>query len=108
MLLHDRVTITTETETGETDAAGRPIVETVEHRLPAQVDPTTTTDGKPDSEQLISRYKVMVKAPDDLSLMQVQQVGWRGWTLRVDGRIQPQMLRGRIHHYEFTSQRVTG
>lgn len=109
MLLHDRVTVTVTTETGEYDSLGRPIVEEAEHRIPAQVDPATTTSGDdPNASQVISRYRVLMQAPEDLDLTSVSEVQWRGRTIRVDGEIQPQMLRGRIHHHEFVSERVSG
>ena len=109
MLFHDRVTVTVTTETGEFDSLGRPIVEEVEHRFPAQVDPATTTSGDdPNASQVISRYRVLMRAPEDLDLTSVSEVQWRGRTIRVDGEIQPQMLRGRIHHHEFVSERVSG
>lgn len=107
MLLHDRVTVISREEVGWDDL-GLPLYEETETLIPAQVDPATTTEGQDQSGQLISRYRVMMKAPHGFDLSDVRSVKWRGETLNVDGRIQPQMLRGRVSHHEFVSQRVTG
>ncbi|TLP75518.1 hypothetical protein [Nesterenkonia sphaerica] len=111
MLLHDRVTVHIPGgETGEYDDLGMPITTPPTTKvLPAQVDPARTADGDDaNSGQLISRYRVMLKAPHGFDPTGVDEVTWRGKTIRVDGRIQPQMIRGRISHYEFTSERVSG
>lgn len=108
MLLHDRVTISEQIPTGEHDAAGRPIYETVEHRMPAQVDPSTTETGQEDSGQIITRFRVMFMPPASLDLATLGEVNWRGRTLRPDGAIMPVMLRGRVHHHEFTTEQITG
>lgn len=108
MLLHDRVAVISREEVGWDDL-GLPIYEDTETMVPAQVDPSTTTAGDdPNTAQVTSRYRVLMEPPAGLDLNGVEEVVWRGTTIRVDGAIQPQMIRGRVHHYEFVSEQVTG
>ncbi|WP_218220232.1 hypothetical protein [Nesterenkonia sp. Act20] len=97
-------------DTGERDAYNQPIIAPPSTQVvPAQVDPASSMDGPDsDTQQIISRYRVMMKLPADVDPAVIEQVTWRGNTLTVDGRIQPQMIRGRISHHEFVSERVTG
>lgn len=108
MLFHDRVAVLRRVEVGRDDY-NQPIYENTEISIPAHVDASTTTPGDdPGSAQIISRYRVMLKFPKGFDVDGTREVIWKGKTLTVDGGIQPQMLRGRINHHEFVTERVTG
>lgn len=108
MFFHDRVGVLIRTEVGR-DNYNRPIFETVERLIPAHVDSTTTTEGsQSNTDQIISRYRVLMRLPADVGADGISEVVWKGKTLRVDGAVQPQMIRGRISHHEFVTEKVTG
>lgn len=110
MLFHDRVSIDGPREIIDYDKYGQPIFGPgTSQVIPAHVGSSSTTDGgQTNAEQLISRYLVLLRFPAGFNVDSVRSVEWRGKTLRVDGAIMPQMLRGRVHHHSFTSERVTG
>ncbi|EXF24379.1 hypothetical protein BG28_06610 [Nesterenkonia sp. AN1] len=108
MLFHDRVAVVSREETGWDDY-GQPIFKNTEISIPAHVDASTTVPGdESNADQVISRYRVILKFPKGFDVDGTREVIWQGKTLRVDGGIQPQTLRGRIHHHEFVTEKVTG
>lgn len=110
MLFHDRVSIEGEREIIDYDMYGQPIFGPAESVvIPAHVDASTTMDGsQPNADQVISRFRVLLRLPAGLDADDIREVTWKGKTLTVDGTVQPQMLRGRINHHEFVTERVTG
>lgn len=110
MLFHDRVSVEGEAEIIDYDPYGLPIYGPATSQvIPAHVDATTTSEGSQDqANQVISRYRVLLRLPAGLDADDIREVTWKGKTLTVDGTVQPQMLRGRINHHEFVTERVTG
>lgn len=110
MFLHDRVSIEGEREIIDYDMYGQPIFGPgTSVKFPAQVDASSSVNGPDDNaEQVISRYRVMLKLPAGYDAQSITAVDWQGRTLTVDGAVQPQMIRGRISHHEFVTERVTG
>ncbi|OBB42694.1 hypothetical protein [Mycobacterium sp. 852002-51961_SCH5331710] len=122
MILHDRVDVWMQVDTGETDTRGNPILEWQKTAAaPAAIIALNTdavlTSGR---DLVISRYRVILapvaNIPPDIG--DKLRLSWpkgghivtdpsvSGPGLYVDGTVERHMLRGRLHHYELITQNV--
>lgn len=122
MILHDRVNVVLQIDTGQTDEHGNPIYETTQNLVPAAVWPLDTEAVlEPGNTAVLSRYRVALGRTAGIPADIGGKV-WLGWGpypvdvtdpnnpadgLRVDGAVERHMMRGRLHHYELITKVVT-
>ena len=112
MILHDRVQLHMEKsfDPPQHDLSGNEVMDVTDMTVPAEVVALDTREVlSEDRVNVISRYRVILGPQLDIP----QNIGdgltltWQGIAYGVDGAVERHMLRGRLHHYELISKRVT-
>lgn len=107
MILHDKVTLITETQAY--DGYGQPIpgqVEREEVELPAEVqsiNADATLERQTGLSIQTTRFRILLK-PTSVDLPSVTHIEWGTYELKTDGEVEPHMLRGRLHHLELIAR----
>lgn len=121
MILRDKADVRYEVNTGERDVNGNWIMATVRKTLRAEIHPmgiSATSDGS-GRDVVTTRYRVILdksaELPQDVG--SAFRMGWGDYPiiegrpesgLQCDGGIERHVVRGRLHHYEFTTASVVG
>ena len=96
MILKDRITVRVATTTY--DGWGQPIRSYEDVDMPAQVDPTTTSD--PEHLHLALEGKYRITLPPAPEFPNDSRVVWRGQDMQIEGKVQSHSINGRTHHRE--------
>lgn len=112
MIYRDKITVTMERDTGQTDDFGNPLIEHVEATVRATVWPLGTEAGlTSDRSAVRTRYRMILEPSLDIpaGIGNGMIVAWRDYPqMYVDGSVERHYAGSRLHHYELITQAIVG